>query len=1697
MQRQSTRGSYSAIHAKRASLAANGVSASGSRRSSAASASKPNKATSGSLSPSPASGKVPGKDKGAAAALAAGEKADAAGAEKAGDLGVENDEDEGEEEYEVDEDAGEECEEEADDGVYDEEAEAGAEDGDEPGAADDGVYDEDADEGAGDDTEAADAGEGGDDNEEEDGDGGNEEEEADEGMYEEEDEGVEEEEEADDAVEEEDAGDAKVEVKGHESEKQKEHKDVKKEEDKKKQEEDEKVQKGEDQKKQKEHEEVKTNEDENKQKEPDSPRFPALQLPAQETSPLAYTPLAYSPQATPSLSPVTTAEDFELMQFLGGLLEGIRSNAARPPPATLPQSSYEKAGMGRMTPTSQGIVWKELEGVGKASPCMGGGFGYMTPLSVPKDAEIKMKALRVAREKSLAEKNGKAHPFDALANSAELSAAVGQATRAVDDVIVEATCAHAQSPTIKRPSQEHLEHARQLATVAAVGAAATARAHGTPGDAARAAGMAAFNEMSDADCSPFEIAKAAVAAASDAGGSTDDVRQIAINAATESAVARGGAPLEIGKLAAAATKAAGGLQSDVARAAGMAVIDAIIAAGATPSDVGRTAAVAAASAGASPSEVAAIAGEGAAKAAMLQSCSCDEVVQAAVEAVEAAGGERSDIINMIGSVAADYAIAHKEDPKEAARSYVKSAGGSPLYQRRAMSTAAAKAAKASGGSTSDAAKAAGHAAADASRDAGCSLADVVKSAAHAAAMAGGSPSDVLEVAREAAEKMSTFAPMKRNAASRAPAELKETLSDKQAVICASEAVADALISQGETPAVVGEAAARAAKAAGGSPEDVAACAAEAAAKAAQAAHAAKARWKKPGNAVRAIHRIKLLQGQTSNEEPVGDFSAREGSSEEGNDNGEQDEAASEDDTVAAIAKSRWTLATNAVKTLTAVKRKKPRAGGTNAKLKDRQNLSESATWGSPSQTAQGDQMVPPGPASQTVDAPKIDPESADGSRNGNADPIESGPESPGQGSTSHAAQRWGISSKAFAAAAALKRSKQKDSMLEKGTLAESDVNDVKARMGAADLQPNSPNDRQHSRPVSERHPKTEAAFAAGSIIEVAVAAAHASQAVGSSPEVINSTTQNVVSKFLLSDIGLSKQDARAGAAALGLVAVEGWEVNTSLIDRMAKYAVIDGPTMDDDQAAAYMAARVEMAEGNCPASIARSAADAAIATGAPLLKAAQFATDAAASAEVASGVHLSKAVAAASMVGMAICEDDTAARSELLKYKPQLIKSFEVRKRADILSDMSATAAAMEGASHARALVVFRRVVAESAIKGGHTGFGVAKAVADGAKVASASVEECAWAASRSLTEVALAAKGDPNDIALLAAASASAAGAERELAALLAGEAAAHAAAKAAWKPPAVVKVAAEAASAAGGEHATCIEAAAIAAALLVAAAGGSTAPVLRSAEAAARAAGATPENATRAAEKAAKSLAVEAAADARELAAREAADAAEAAERKAIEDAEAAERERVENIRREEDRVMMDKLKWLREDSWAAARGLSPGSVAGSDARSSSFASAWASGADFLSSQESKQVWSEGSLSPLGASSSLRRQALRSFLVETCGSVANAFDKMVDLSMSRSTSRRHSRPPPPPATATADRLQYVFSARGFRRALSRLGFGVDAKSIWWQEVFLSIDVDGDGLVSLQDLIDALVLGQRFAEEDTYYPEVFFASPA
>lgn len=115
------------------------------------------------------------------------------------------------------------------------------------------------------------------------------------------------------------------------------------------------------------------------------------------------------------------------------------------------------------------------------------------------------------------------------------------------------------------------------------------------------------------------------------------------------------------------------------------------------------------------------------------------------------------------------------------------------------------------------------------------------------------------------------------------------------------------------------------------------------------------------------------------------------------------------------------------------------------------------------------------------------------------------------------------------------------------------------------------------------------------------------------------------------------------------------------------------------------------------------------------------------------------------------------------------------------------------------------------------------------------------------------------------------------------------------------------------------------------------------------------------------------------------------------------------------------------------------------------------------------------------------MRRHALRAFLEETCGTVANAFDVLAGLALRATLGG---------TGGAQDRLRHMFTEQELCSALAGLGYGVGAASSWWHEVFSVLDMDGDGLVSLQDMYDALVLQLPPMPDEEDKPQVFFSNP-
>lgn len=114
------------------------------------------------------------------------------------------------------------------------------------------------------------------------------------------------------------------------------------------------------------------------------------------------------------------------------------------------------------------------------------------------------------------------------------------------------------------------------------------------------------------------------------------------------------------------------------------------------------------------------------------------------------------------------------------------------------------------------------------------------------------------------------------------------------------------------------------------------------------------------------------------------------------------------------------------------------------------------------------------------------------------------------------------------------------------------------------------------------------------------------------------------------------------------------------------------------------------------------------------------------------------------------------------------------------------------------------------------------------------------------------------------------------------------------------------------------------------------------------------------------------------------------------------------------------------------------------------------------------------------------MRRHALRSYLEETCGTVANAFDVMAGSALRAALG----------ATGTPqDRLRHLLTLGEFRSALTSLGYGVEASAAWWESLFRALDLDRDGAISIQDIYDTLVLDLPSLPEQQM-PHIFFTSP-
>eukprot|EP00435_Cladocopium_sp_Y103_P065786 s89_g27.t1 len=71
--------------------------------------------------------------------------------------------------------------------------------------------------------------------------------------------------------------------------------------------------------------------------------------------------------------------------------------------------------------------------------------------------------------------------------------------------------------------------------------------------------------------------------------------------------------------------------------------------------------------------------------------------------------------------------------------------------------------------------------------------------------------------------------------------------------------------------------------------------------------------------------------------------------------------------------------------------------------------------------------------------------------------------------------------------------------------------------------------------------------------------------------------------------------------------------------------------------------------------------------------------------------------------------------------------------------------------------------------------------------------------------------------------------------------------------------------------------------------------------------------------------------------------------------------------------------------------------------------------------------------------------------------------------------------------------RVMEIYLQEDFHLSLTHLGYGLGAKEPWWSALFVAMDVDGDGVVSLQDMYDALVLA---LPNDKEAPQVFFTEP-
>lgn len=117
------------------------------------------------------------------------------------------------------------------------------------------------------------------------------------------------------------------------------------------------------------------------------------------------------------------------------------------------------------------------------------------------------------------------------------------------------------------------------------------------------------------------------------------------------------------------------------------------------------------------------------------------------------------------------------------------------------------------------------------------------------------------------------------------------------------------------------------------------------------------------------------------------------------------------------------------------------------------------------------------------------------------------------------------------------------------------------------------------------------------------------------------------------------------------------------------------------------------------------------------------------------------------------------------------------------------------------------------------------------------------------------------------------------------------------------------------------------------------------------------------------------------------------------------------------------------------------------------------------------------------------MRRNALRGFLEETCGSVAKAFEQMASLAVKNSLGSQGG------VGLPEQRMKYKFSPSEFQKTLSNMGYGVGAGQDWWRALFKSIDIDEDGAVSLQDMYDALVLDLPISQGQPGASSVFYST--